>query len=80
MAFKILPVPADEKDGWLCLQCAMNADRDTIAVALLAEGERGKRGVTRTGICGNHAEIMDIEDLREAQRKFAAESLEQNRV
>lgn len=74
MAFKIVPIPADEKDTWLCLQCGMNEDRNVDAVVLLAEGEPGKRGVTKTGICGNHAEIMDIDDLRKAQQKFNEEA------
>jgi hypothetical protein len=70
MAFKLVPVPKDE--SWACLPCGMNMDRDVDAVMLLKEGEPGKRGVVSTGLCGNHAEVMDIDDLREAQRKFAS--------
>jgi hypothetical protein len=48
----------------------MNVDRDTEAVVLLIEGEPGKYGVMKTGMCGNHAEVMDVTDLRVAQQKF----------
>ncbi len=63
--YQVIPVPDDEK--WACLQCAMNADRDTLAVVLVVEDD-GPLG--RTGMCGNHAEVMDIEDLKEAHRQF----------
>ncbi len=69
MAFKLASVP--EGESWACLPCGMNMDRDVDAVVLLKEGEPGKPGVVSTGLCGNHAEVMDIDDLREAQRKFA---------
>jgi len=68
MAFKFAPCPLGE--GWDCLQCAMNVSRETEAVVLLIEGEKGVRGVNKTGMCGNHAEVMSIADLRVAQQKF----------
>lgn len=69
MAFKLVPVPQDE--SWACLQCGMNVDRDVDAVVLLKEGESGKKGTVSTGMCGSHAEVMDIDDLRKAQQKYA---------
>jgi hypothetical protein len=68
MAHKFIPVPDDEL--WACLQCDMNLGRNTTAQTLLIEGEPGQRGTVKTGICGNHAENLNLEDLREAQRKF----------
>jgi len=71
---QIIPVPDGEK--WSCLQCAMSggedrdADRDTLAVVLFVEGDGP---LDRTGMCGNHAEVMDLEDLKEAQKQFDEE-------
>ena len=67
--FRFVPVPEDEY--WGCLQCEMNLGRTVDASVLVKEGEPGKRGVTTVGICGNHAEIFDVEDLRKAQHKFS---------
>lgn len=71
MAFKIVSVPADE--SWGCLMCDMLAGRNVDAKVLFIEGEPGKRGVTKAGLCANHAEIIDhvMDDFREAQRRFA---------
>ena len=68
---KVLPIPEGEK--WSCLQCAMNnrdADSDTLAVVLFVEGDGPW---DRTGMCGNHAEVMNIQNLKEAQRCFDEE-------
>jgi hypothetical protein len=66
--FRFVPVPDDE--SWGCLQCDMNLGRTVDAAVLAKEGEPGQRGVVTTGLCGNHAEVFDLADLREAQRKF----------
>ncbi len=68
---KLTPIPEGEK--WACLQCAMNnrdADSDTLAVVLYVEGDELW---DKTGMCGNHAEVMDINNLKEAQRLFDEE-------
>ncbi len=71
MARKIV-YPLPEGELWGCLQCEMNADRVVDADVLLIEGESGKLGVVRTGLCASHAEIVEValDDFREAQRKF----------
>jgi hypothetical protein len=33
----------------------------------------GDGPLDRTGMCGNHAEVMDLDDLKEAQRQFDEE-------
>lgn len=68
--FRFVPVPEDE--CWGCLSCEMNLGRTVDATMLVKEGEPGKQGVVTTGMCGNHAEVFDLADLREAQRKYNA--------
>jgi hypothetical protein len=73
-AFKIVPLPECER--WDCLACEMNAGRQTDADVLLIEGEPGRRGVVKTGLCTEHAKLMQSEDFREmylrwAQKKYA---------
>ena len=68
MDFELVPVPDDKE--WLCLQCAMNADRTTKAVVLLDDDDNPLGPI---GMCGNHAEVMDLKDLKEAQRRFNEE-------
>jgi len=60
--YQVIPVPDDEK--WACLQCVMHADRDTQAAMLILD-DGGP-----TGMCSNHAEVMDLEDLEEAINLF----------
>jgi hypothetical protein len=67
---QIIPIPDGEQWKWSCQQCAMNAGRDTQAAVLFVEGDGF---MDSTGMCGNHAEVMDIEDLKEAQRRFDEE-------
>ena len=64
---EIIPILDGKQWKWSCLQCAMNADRDTQAAVLFVEGDGF---MDSTGMCANHAEVMDIADLREAQRQF----------
>jgi putative aminopeptidase FrvX len=66
--FRFIAKPNDE--SWGCLQCEMLQERTTDATVLVKEGEPGQRGVTTTGMCGNHAEVFDVEDFRQAQSKF----------
>ena len=62
---QIIPIP--EGQHWLCLQCEMNADRDTEAAVLFVEGDRLS---DMNGMCANHAEVLDLADLREAPRRL----------
>lgn len=61
---EIIPVPDGQR--WSCLQCVRH-DRDTSAVVLIFD-ESGP-----TGMCGNHAEVMDLEDLEDAVQWFYEE-------
>lgn len=63
---QIVPIPDSEQWKWSCQQCAMNADRDTQAAVLFVEGDGF---MDSTGMCANHAEVMDGADFREAQRR-----------
>jgi len=66
--------PLPEGELWGCLSCEMLAGRVVDADVLLLEGEPGKPGVVRTGLCASHAEILEVtlDDFREAQRRFQA--------
>jgi hypothetical protein len=66
--YKIVPVP--EGDAWGCLPCEMHNQRDVNADVLLMEGEPGKIGIVDTGLCANHAEVLNLDDIHEAQRLY----------
>jgi len=66
---RLIPMPDGET--WACLQCTMSEDRrETLAVVLLVEDDDPLGPI---GMCGNHAEVMDLDDLKEAQRQFDEE-------
>ena len=64
---EIIPLPDGEQWKWSCLQCAMNADRNTQAAVLFVEGDEF---TDTTGMCANHAEVMNITDLEKHNNDF----------
>lgn len=48
-------------NGWCCSPC-LDQDRYTQAVVILNDDEQEEvDGVQREGLCGNHAELVDLD-------------------
>ena len=50
-------IPA--RDGWCCHKCTL-LGRDVDATVILQEGIPGALYSGETGLCGNHAETLDV--------------------
>ena len=57
---------------WGCLPCAVLLDREVDAVVLLVEERQAGRW-WKTGLCANHAEVLDRAVIGQAQEQYLKE-------